>query len=142
LLRGWPLSLLGFFGALTIPPPDRPVVWAAVFLAFEIKAGDSLEDFQPGARVAANLDLRCDWPKRIEGLIEQVAHDASLWLIAGCPNVTDRQIVVHAHVALDETRDIPVLGRAIVALQDEDVTACRGARVAFATSLMVGVGEG
>jgi len=42
-------------------------------------------------------------------------------------------------VALDKTRDIPVLGSAVVAFQDEDVAARRGAAVAFATALVVGM---
>jgi len=42
-------------------------------------------------------------------------------------------------VALDETRDIPVLGTPIVAFEDEDVAARRGAAVAFAAALMVGM---
>jgi hypothetical protein len=87
-LRG-PLGLLSFFGPLTIPAPDRPVVGAAVLLALEVETRDRLEDLEPGAGVAADLDLRLDWPKRVERLVQQVAHDARLWLIPGRTDVTN-----------------------------------------------------
>jgi len=141
LLR-WALGLLGLFGALAIPAPDRPVVGTTVLLAFEVEARDSLENLEPGVCVATDLDLRLERSERVEGLIEQVAHDARLWLIPSRTDVTNRQIIVHTHVTLDETRDVPVLGSTIVAFEDEDVAARRGAAIAFAAALVVGVGEG
>jgi hypothetical protein len=114
----------------------------AVLFAFEVEARDRLENLEPGVCAATDLDLRLDRSERVECLIEQVAHDAGLWLISSRTNVTNGQIIVHAHVALDETRDLPIVGRAIEALQDEDVAARRGAAVAFAAALMVGMGEG
>jgi hypothetical protein len=116
-------------------------VRTAVLLAFEVEARDGLENFEPGISIAADLDLRLDRSERVERLIEQVAHDAGLWLISSRADVTDGQIIVHTHVALDETSHVPVLGGAIVALQNEDVAARRGAAVAFAAALMVGVRE-
>ena len=135
------MGLLGFTGALAVPAPDRPVVRTAVFLAFEVEAWDGLENLEPGVSVAADFDLRLERSKRIERLIEQVAHDTGLWLIPSCADITDGQIIVHAHVALDETRDLPIVASAVVTLQDEDVAARRGAAVAFAAALVVGVGE-
>jgi hypothetical protein len=136
------LGLLGFLGTLSIPTPDRPIVWATIFLAFEIEARNRLKDLQPRGGVAPDLDLRFNWSKRVECLIEQIAHDAGLWLIARRANVTDRQVVVHAHVAFDEPGDVPMLGCAVVALEDEDVAARRGAGIALTPPLVVGVGEG
>jgi len=138
----WALGLLSFFGALTIPAPDRPIVGTTVLLAFEVEARDSLKNFEPGVCVATDLDLRLERSERVERLIEQVAHDARLWLIPSRTDVTNRQIIVHTHVTLDETRDVPVLGSTIVAFEDEDVAARRGAAVAFAAALVVGMGEG
>jgi hypothetical protein len=89
LLSTRPLSLLSLFGALPIPAPDRPVVRATVLLAFEVETGDRLKDVEPGTRVAADLDLRLDRPKRVERLVEQVAHDAGLWLIPSRAHVTN-----------------------------------------------------
>jgi len=60
-----------------------------VLLAFEVEARDGLENFQPGLSVAANFDLRLERSKRDERLVEQVAHDAGLWLIPSRTNVTD-----------------------------------------------------
>jgi hypothetical protein len=117
-------------------------VWATVLLAFEIETGDSLEDLEPGVGVAADFDLRFDRSERVERLIEQVAHDAGLWLISSRADVTDGQVIVHAHMTLDKTRDVPMLGSPIVALQDEDVAARRGTAVAFATTLVVGMRQG
>jgi hypothetical protein len=136
------LGLLGFFGPLAIPAPDGPVVWPTILLAFEIEARDSLENLEPGVSVATNLDLRLERSERVERLVEQVAHDAGLWLIPSRADVTDGQIIVHAHVTLDKTRNVPVLGGAIVTLQDEDVAARRGATVAFAATLVVGMRQG
>ena len=42
-------------------------------------------------------------------------------------------------MALDKTRDVPVLGSAIVAFEDEDVAAGGGTVVAFAAALVVRV---
>ncbi len=113
-----------------------------VLLAIEVEARDSLKNLEPGVCVATDLDLRLERSERVEGLIEQVAHDARLWLIPSRTDVTNGQIIVHAHVTLDETRDVPMLGSAVVVLQDEDVAARRGAAVAFAATLVVGMGEG
>jgi hypothetical protein len=44
-------------------------------------------------------------------------------------------------VALDEAGHLPVLGRTVVALEDEDVAAAGGAAVAFASTLVVGVSQ-
>jgi hypothetical protein len=117
-------------------------VWPAVLLAFEIEAGDSLEDLQPGIRVAADLDLRFNRSKRVERLIEQITHNAGLWLIARRADITNGQVVIHAQVALDETGDLPVLARPVIALQDENVAAGGTAAVAFAAALVVGMGQG
>jgi len=64
-------------------------VGTTVLLTFEVEARDSLENFQPGLRVAANFDLRLERSKRVERLVEQVAHDAGLWLISSRTDVTD-----------------------------------------------------
>jgi hypothetical protein len=64
-------------------------VGATVLLTFEVETRDRLEDLEPGARVAADLDLRLDWSKRVERLVEQVAHDAGLWLIPSGAHVTN-----------------------------------------------------
>jgi hypothetical protein len=117
-------------------------VRAAVLLALEIKAGNALEQLQPDSRVAPDLDLRLDRSEGIEGLIQQVAHDAGLWLITGRAHVADRQIVVHAHVTLDETRHLPVVGGTVVALEHEDVAPSGSAAVALAFALVIGVREG
>ena len=42
-------------------------------------------------------------------------------------------------MALDETRDVPMLSRAVVVLQDEDVATRGGAGIALAATLMVGM---
>jgi hypothetical protein len=150
--RSWPQPLwlrsrrarclaLGFFGVLAIPAPDGPVVRAAVLLALEVEARDGLKDLQPVAGITTNLDLRARWAKRVEGLVEQIAHHARLWLIASRTNVADRQVVVHAHMALDEASQLPVLGRSIVVFEDEDVAACRGPTIALAAALVVRVGQ-
>jgi len=64
-------------------------VGTTVLLTFEVEARNSLEDFQPGLRVAANFDLRLERSKRVERLVEQVAPDAGLWLISSRTDVTD-----------------------------------------------------
>jgi hypothetical protein len=140
-LSGRALGAIRLFGALAIPAPDRPVVRPAIFFAFEVEAGNVAEDVHPDAGVTSNLDLRFDGPKRIDRLVEQIAHDAVLWLVAGGADVADRQVVVHAHVALDKTSDLPVVGGAIVALQNEEVAAAGGALIAFPSPLMVGVSQ-
>ena len=45
-------------------------------------------------------------------------------------------------MALDKTRNVPVLRGAIVPLEDEDVAARGGAAVAFTAALVVGMGQG
>jgi hypothetical protein len=127
LLRWWLLCcLLCFAGVLAVPAPDGPVVGPAVLLALQVEAGDAAEDVQPVIRVAADLDLRASGSKRIEGLVEQVPHNAGLGLVAGCPNVTDRQVIVNTHVAFDEAGHIPFVCLPIVALEDQDIaSSCR-----------------
>jgi hypothetical protein len=112
---------------------------AAVLLAFEVEARDAAKDVQPRRRVATDLDLRLDGSKRVECLVKQVAHHAGLRRVAGCPDVADREIVVDAHVALDETGDLPVMAGAVVVLEDQDVAAAGAAGVALASTLMVRV---
>jgi len=121
LLRG----LLGLAGVLGVPAPDGPVVGPTVLLALEIEAGDAAEDVEPRTGVAADLDLRARGSKRVEGLVEQVPHHAGLRLVAGCPNVTDRQVIVNTHVAFDEAGHIPFVRLPIVALEDQDVAPSR-----------------
>jgi hypothetical protein len=143
LLVGWTLRLtLGLASALSIPAPDRPVMRSAVLLAFEVEARNRAEDFLPIVGVATNLDLRLDGFERIESLIEQVAHDASLWLIASRTDITNGQVVVHAHMAFDKTRHLPVVCGAVVALEDEDVAAAGGTPITFAAALVIGMREG
>jgi hypothetical protein len=114
---------------------------ATVLLAFKIKAWRGAEDVQPGTSVAPDFDLGFDRLERIEGLVEQIAYDGGLRLVAGGADIADRQVVVDAHVALDEARDLPIVRRPVVALEDEDVTAAGGATVALAPSLAIGMGE-
>jgi len=116
-------------------------VRSAIFLAFEVETGNRAKDFQPGGRVAANLDLRLDGSERVESLIEQIAHDAGLRLVAGGADVADGEVVVDAHVALDEARHLPLVGGAVVTLENEDVAATCGATVRGATTLVIGVRE-
>jgi hypothetical protein len=115
---------------------------AAIFLAFEIEAGDVAEDVQPDRRVAPNLDLRFDRAKRVERLVEQIAHDTSLRFVAGRPDIANRQVVVHAHVALDKTSHLPVLGGAVVAFEDEDVAPAGSPGVTLAPTLVIRMREG
>jgi hypothetical protein len=70
-------------------------VGSAVLLALEIEARNVAEDLEPRARIAANLDLRLARPKRIERLVEQIAHDARLWPVTRCANIVDRQVIVN-----------------------------------------------
>jgi len=115
---------------------------AAVLFALEIKAGDRLKDFQPVAGIATDFDLRARGSKRVERLIEQVPHHGLLWLIASRTDITDRQVVVHPHMALDEAGQLPVVGGSVVVLQDEDVPPRGGAPVTLAAALVVGMSEG
>jgi hypothetical protein len=110
-----------------------------VFFAFAIEAGDCLKDLQPVGRVASNLDLRASGSKRIERLIEQVAHDTSLWLIADRTDVAYGQVVVHTHVALEEASDLPIVSCAVVVLEDEDVASARGALITLPAAMMIGM---
>jgi hypothetical protein len=116
-------------------------VGSAVLLAFEVEARNRAEDLLPVAGVATDLDLRLDGFERVECLIQQVAHDAGLRLIASRAHVTNRQVVVHAHVAFDETCHLPVVSSPIVALEDEDVAAAGGTPITFATAFVIGMGE-
>src|SRR5579859_4153019 len=134
--------LLSFFGVLPIPAPDGPVVRATILLAFQIEAGDRLKDLQPVAGIPTDLDLGARGPKGVEGLVEQVAHHASLWLGAGRADTADREVVVDPHVAFDEASQSPGLGRPVVAFQDENVPTRRGAPIALAAALVVGVSQG
>jgi hypothetical protein len=116
-------------------------VGAAVLLALEIEAWDVTKDLEPGCSVASNLDLRLDGSERVERLVEEIAHDACLGLIAGRANIVDRQVIVNPQVALDEAGDLPVVGSAIESLEDEDVAAAGGAAVTLATALMIRMRE-
>jgi len=114
----------------------------AVLLTFDIEAGNCAEDVQPCARVATDLDLGLERSEGIERLVQQVAHHARLRLVTGRADVSDTEIIVYAHMALDEAGDLPIMGLSIVALEDEDVATAGGASVTFAAALMIGVGEG
>jgi hypothetical protein len=114
----------------------------AIFLAFEIEAWHAAEDVEPGRGIAADFDLSFLWAERVEGLIEQIAHHAGLWFLAGGADIADRQVVVDAHVALHEASHLPRMPGAIVAFEDEDVAAACRADVAFAFALTIGMGEG
>jgi hypothetical protein len=107
-----------------------------------MKAWNAAEDLEPGGRVAADLDLRLHWSVRVEGLVEQIAHHAGLRNVASRANVVDRQVVVHAQVALDEASHLPVVVGAVEAFEDEDVAAAGGTSIAFAVALVVGMSEG
>ena len=114
----------------------------SVLFAFEVKTRNVAKDVEPDTRVTADLDLRLDRSKRVECLVEQVAHDAGLRLVARGADVVDGQVVVHPQVTLDESGDLPIVAGAIEALEDEDVAAASGAAVAFAAALLVGVRQG
>ena len=109
----------------------------AVLLAFQIKARDVAKNIEPGCRVAADLDLRLDRPIRVEGLLEEVAHDACLGRVARSADVVDGEVVIHAHVALDEAGHLPVVGGAVEMLEDQDVAATCSSAVALAAALVV-----
>jgi hypothetical protein len=139
--RGSGCLTLGLLRVLSIPAPDGPVVGSAVFLALEVEAGDRLKDFQPVAGITTDLDLRAGRSKRVEGLVEQVAHHASLRLVASGTDVADGQVVVDTHVAFDETRQLPVMCRSVIALQDKNVATRRGTPIALAAALVVGMSQ-
>jgi hypothetical protein len=103
---------------------------------------DALKDFEPCTGITPNLDLRFDGSKRVEGLIEQVAHHANLRPVTGRPDVVDGQSVVDAQVTLDETGHLPVVQRTVEAFQDEDVTPAGGATIAFAAALLIWMCQG
>jgi hypothetical protein len=107
-----------------------------------MKAWNAAKDILPGGRVAADLDLRLHGSERIEGLVQQIAHHACLRHVASRADVVDRQVVVHAQVALDEASHLPVVVGAVEAFQDEDVAAAGGTPIAFAVALVVGMSEG
>ena len=114
----------------------------AILLAFEVKAWNAAKDVQPGCRVAANLDLRLGWTKRVEGLVQQIAHHARLGNVARRADIVDRQVVVDAQVALDEASHLPIVVGAVEAFEDEDVAAAGGTPIAFAVTLVVRMSEG
>jgi hypothetical protein len=114
----------------------------AILLAFEMKARNPAEDVQPRGRVAANLDLRLGWTKRIEGLVQQVAHHARLGNVASRADIVDRQVVVDAQMALDEASHLPLVAGAVEAFEDEDVAAAGGTPIAFAVALVIRMSEG
>jgi hypothetical protein len=116
-------------------------VRAAVLLTFEEEARDTTEDVQPGAGVAANLDLRSGRAERVKRLLEQVAHDGALRLVAVRAHVANGQVFVDAHVALDETCHVPGMPLAIVAFEDQQVTPAGGATIALAFAFLVGMGQ-
>jgi len=131
-----------FLGVDSVPAPDGPVVRAAVFLAFEVEARDGAEDVEPGAGVSSDFDLSLDRSERVEGLIKEVAHHTGLRLIAGGADVADAEVVVHAHVALDEAGDLPFMSLSIVAFEDQDVASAGGSGIALAAALVIGMGKG
>ncbi len=128
-----------FARLLAIPVPDGPVVWPTVFFAFEAKTRNPAKDLEPGCGVAADLDLRLNRAKRVERLVEQVAHHARLGSIVSCSDIVDREVVVNPQVALDETRHLPRLASAVEVLQNENVAAAGGPTIAFAPTLLVRV---
>jgi len=107
-----------------------------------MKAGDAAKDIQPGRRVATNLDLGFNGAVRVEGLIEEIAYDACLRRVAGSPDIVDGEVVIDAHVALDEASHLPRLVAAIEAFEDQDVAATGRTAIALATALLIGVSEG
>jgi hypothetical protein len=70
-------------------------------------------------------------------LIEQIAHDTSLWSIPRGADIVDRKIVVHAHVALDEASHLPVMIGAVEPFEDEDVAAAGRTAIALAAALLI-----
>jgi hypothetical protein len=107
-----------------------------------MKARDAAKDVQPRRRVAANFDLRLGWTKRIEGLVQQIAHHARLGNVASRADIVDRQVVVDAQVALDEASHLPVVAGAVEAFEDQDVAAAGGTPIAFAVALIIRMSEG
>jgi hypothetical protein len=114
---------------------------AAILLAFEEPAGNAAEDLQPGAGVAADLDLRRRRAEGVKRLVQQVADHSSLGRVTMRAHVADGKVVVDAHVALDETCHVPGMPLAIVALEHQQVTPAGGAAVAFAPALVVRMGQ-
>jgi hypothetical protein len=114
---------------------------SAVLLTFEVEARNVAEDVEPGGRVATNLDLRLDGPKRVERLVEQIAHNAGLWRVARRTHIVDRQVIVNPKMALDKAGHLPLLRGPVEALEHQDVAAAGGAAIAFATPLPIGMGE-
>lgn len=112
-------------------------MWAPVFFTFEVETRDGPKDLEPGGRVAPDFDLRFSRPKRVESLVKQIANDPRLRLIPSGADIPNRQVIVHAHVALDETGHLPRLRWPIEAFEDEDVAAGGGTSVALAAALMV-----
>jgi hypothetical protein len=117
-------------------------VRASVFLAFEIEAWNAAKNLEPLRGIATDLDLRFDGPKGVEGLVQEVAHHARLGLVAGRADVVDGEVIVHAHVGLDETRHLPVVASAIEALEQQDVAPAGGAAVALALALLIRMRKG
>jgi hypothetical protein len=134
-------ALFGFAGVVAVPAPDGPVVGSAILLALQEETRNPAEDVEPAARIAADLDLSSRRAERTKRLVEQVAHHANLRLVAVGANVADREVVVDAHVALDETGHVPGMLLAIVALKDQQVTPPSRAAVALASALLIGMGE-
>jgi hypothetical protein len=117
-------------------------VRSAILLALEVEARNVAKDFEPRGRVTPNLDLRLDGSKRVERLLEQIAHDACLGFVAGRANIVDRQVIVNPQVALDKAGDLPIVVGAVEALEDENVAAAGSAAVTLAATLMVRMREG
>lgn len=112
---------------------------STVLFALQVETWDAAEDLQPRGRVATDLDLRLHWSKRVEGLIEQVTHHASLRSVAGRADVVNRQVVINPHVALDEASDLPALAGAVEAFEHQNVAAAGRAAIALAAALLVWV---
>jgi hypothetical protein len=133
---------LGIASVLAIPAPDRPVMRATVLFALQIKARDVAENVQPVAGVASNFDLCRNGTERVDRLIQQIADNPVLGLVARGADIANRQVVVDPHMAFDESSDLPVVCGAIVPLENEDVAAAGCAAIAFPSALMVWVGQG
>jgi hypothetical protein len=135
-------SLLVFSCALAIPAPDGPVMRPTILFAFEVEAWNAAKNVQPLGGVAADFDLRLHRPKRVERLVQQVPHDASLGRFASGADVVDRQVIVNTHVAFDETGNVPLLSGTIETFQQQDVAAARGTAIAFAMALLIRMCQG
>jgi len=53
----------------------------------------------------------------------------------------DRQVIVHAHVALDKAGHLPIVSCAVEALQDQDVATTGCATIALATATLLWMGQ-